>query len=78
MIKLLKLRTLLSYNVPHFAAIFGWEEHARVAAVADACDALEELGFGEGGGEGEEGGADGGGEVDLLGEANACVVFDDA
>lgn len=52
--------------------------HAEVAAVGEAGDLLEELDLGEGLGEEEERGAEGGGEVDLVGEADAGVVGEDA
>jgi hypothetical protein len=52
--------------------------HSEVAAVREAGDLFEELDFGEGFGEEEEGGAKGGGEVHLVREADAGVVVKDA
>lgn len=51
--------------------------HAEVAAVREARDGLEELALREGLGEEEERGAHGGGEVDLVREADPGVVVED-
>lgn len=78
MIQLLELRPLLPYNIAHFPSILGGQAHAQVPGITEARDTLEEFGLGERLGESEQGGADGGGEVDLLREAHAGIVFDDA
>lgn len=68
---------LPGHDVDHFARVFGWEGHARVAEIGDAGDGGVEVLFGEVGGKEEEGSADGGEEVNLVGDTDAGVVAED-
>ena len=78
MVQLFELWTLLANDIANLASIFSWKNHARITCVAYACYAFEKLFFRKLRREGEKGGADGGGEVDLLRQSNPCIIFDDA
>ena len=70
-------RQLRRDDVAHLVRVLA-DAHAEVAAVRDAGDLLEQLDLGERLGEEEERGAQGRGEVDLVGEADPGVVLQDA
>ena len=64
-------------DVGDLVEIFGAQGHARVPQVGDPGDGSVEVLFGECGRQEEQGGADGGHEVDLVGEPDAGVVAQD-
>jgi len=78
MVQLLELWTLLANDITDLASILRRKNHTRVARIAYACYPLKKLFFRELGREGKKGGADGGGEVDLLRQSDPRIIFDDA
>lgn len=64
-------------DIPHFERVLP-DLHAEIAAVGETGNLFVELDFGEGLGEEEEGGAEGGGEVDLVGKPDSGIVVEDA
>lgn len=76
-VELAELLALAADDVRDLGAVLAGERHAHVARVAERGDAREELALRERLGEGEQRGAHRGGEVHLLRESYARVVFDD-
>ena len=72
-----KVHDVVADDVVHLALVLGGQHHARVAEVAEAGDGAVEVGLGEVGRQEEHGGADGGDEVALIGEADLRVVAQD-
>ena len=68
---------LVGDDVGYLVEILGAQGHARVAQVGDPGDGLVEVLLGELRGEKQKRGADGGHEVDLVGETDAGVVAQD-
>ena len=64
-------------DIGDFARVVASYTHARVAHVGEAGDGGVEVVLGEVLGEHQEGSADGGDEVDLVGEADGGVVAQD-
>ena len=77
-VELLELRALLAHDVADLVAILARQDHAHVARVAEARDALEELRLRELGRQREQRSADRGREVDLLREADPGVILNNA
>lgn len=68
---------LVCDDVGDFIEVLGSQGHARVAQVGDPADGFVEVPFGELRGEKQKRGADGGHEVDLVGEPDAGVIAED-
>lgn len=68
---------LMSDDVLDFVLVFRGKGHPEIAEVGDSGDGAVEFLFCEGSWKEEESGADGGEEVDLIGETDARVVTED-